>query len=250
MSHHAWDADHGRHIQDRQNRLAAVAESKERTVELLATHRPVVDVGCGTGEGTVALGDAAIGVDSSPAMLGIAKGRSATVVQGDATALPLRTASFGGARFDRVLYHLSEPEVALAEAARLLRPGGRIVCAHPDNESIELEVPGAREDLIALTKRTRVELNYVNGTVVRRIPNLLLSAGFVDVDTEVFTLVVDDPDEPAFAVPAWLRNWTERGDVDLSSSDLDEWDEAIEKARRRGSYRFTLPYLVTHALRR
>src|ERR1700716_1726427 len=110
MSHHAWDADHGRHIQDRQNRLAAVAESKERTVELLATHRPVVDVGCGTGEGTVALGHAAIGVDSSPAMLGIAKSRSATVVRGDATSLPFRTASFGGARLDRVLYHLRGAE--------------------------------------------------------------------------------------------------------------------------------------------
>ena len=60
MSHHAWDANHGRHIQDRQNRLPAVAESKERTVELLATHRPVVDVGCGTGEGTVALGHAVV----------------------------------------------------------------------------------------------------------------------------------------------------------------------------------------------
>jgi SAM-dependent methyltransferase len=149
-----------------------------------------------------------------------------------------------------VLYHLSDAEAALAEAARVLGPGGRIVCAHPDNESLELEVPGAREDLIALTKRTRIELNYVNGTVVRRIPHLLLSSGFVDVGTDVFTLVLDDPDELAFAVPTWLRNWTERGDVDLSAGDLEEWDEAIENARRCGGYRFTLPYLVTHALRR
>lgn len=250
MSHHAWDADHGLHVQDRQNRLPAVSESKARSVALLASHRPTVDIGCGTGEGTLALGDAAFGVDASAAMLGIAKGRTATVVRADAMALPFPTDSIGGARFDRVLYHLRDVEVALAEAARVLRSGGRIVCAHPDNEALVLEVPGARPDLVALTKRTRIELNYVNGTVVRRIPGLLASSGFANVTTEEFTVVLDDPDEPSFAVPSWLRSWAERGGIDLAESDLREWDQAIERARREGGYRFTLPYLVTHAVRR
>jgi SAM-dependent methyltransferase len=245
MSHHQWTTEHGLSVQDRQNNLDAVRATRERTTELLRDHGRVVDVGCGTGTGVRALGERAIGVDTSADMLRLAASRSAVVCQAKAEALPLPTASFGGARFDRVLYHLAQPELALAEGARILHSGGRLVCAHPDHESLVIEVPRAPQHLVALAKQTRIDLNYMNGTVPRRIPRMLVDLGFTEVRTEAFTLIVDDPDEPSISLPSWLRSWRQLGQVDLTDGELVAWDEAIDDARKSGGYLFALTYLVT-----
>jgi SAM-dependent methyltransferase len=98
---------------------------------------PVLDVGCGEGELARHLPVGAwVGVDSSPAMLAAAPG---PVVEADAAALPHGDASFAGVALLYVLYHLAEPRDALAEAHRVLRPGGLIAVAAPSrHDSPEL----------------------------------------------------------------------------------------------------------------
>lgn len=85
-----------------------------------------------TGPGYVAAraaaqGAAATGLDFSETMLAFARSRSPDVdfVQGDATALPFADGSFDGVVAAFVLLHLGAPERAVAEAARVLTPGGR-----------------------------------------------------------------------------------------------------------------------------
>jgi hypothetical protein len=124
------------------------------------------------------------------------------------------------------------------------------VCCHPDYESFVLEVPGAPPHLVALAKRTRIELNYLNATIARRVPRLLLDLGFAGVATEAFTLIVDDPDEPSLSVPTWLRDWNERGRIALSDAELSAWDEAVDRARHEGGYLASLTYLLSHGVRR
>jgi SAM-dependent methyltransferase len=104
---------------------------------------PVLDVGCGEGELARHLPEGAwVGVDSSTTMLAEAP---RPVVEADATALPYENASFGSLALLYVLYHLPDPALALAEAQRVLRPGGLIAVAVPsrhDSPELAHVLPG------------------------------------------------------------------------------------------------------------
>jgi SAM-dependent methyltransferase len=86
--------------------------------------RPVLDVGSGRGRLRDVLpgGWPWTGIDSSSTQVGA--DRSWTVVLGDAAHLPFPTGTFGAVAALYMLYHLDNPTVAIAEARRVLRPGG------------------------------------------------------------------------------------------------------------------------------
>ena len=95
----------------------------------------VGDLGCGTGAAAEALAPFVrrlIAVDRSPAMLAVARRRLARagnveLREGDLEALPLDDGVLDVALLGLVLHHTPEPWTVIAEAARVVRPGGRIV---------------------------------------------------------------------------------------------------------------------------
>lgn len=89
----------------------------------------VLEVCCGPGYGAAAaleLGAEAVGLDFSAAMVACARERvpGARFDEGDAQALPYADASFDAVICPFGLLHLPAPERALAEAYRVLGPGG------------------------------------------------------------------------------------------------------------------------------
>ena len=92
----------------------------------------VADVGAGTGALLGAIRSAApaaqvVALDASAEMLQIARTRrGAAAVLADALALPLADATADAVILAYVLFHLTDPPLAIAEAARVLRPGGRV----------------------------------------------------------------------------------------------------------------------------
>lgn len=97
----------------------------------------VVDLGTGTGRMLSLLAPQtkeAEGLDLSHHMLTVARAnlnrsevRNARVRQGDVTATPFETASADLVLVHQVLHYLEAPEDVLTEAARILRPGGRLL---------------------------------------------------------------------------------------------------------------------------
>lgn len=95
----------------------------------------VVDVGCGGGLLSVPLaqhGARVTGVDIEPSCVEVAAEAARArrlpcrFVVGDARALPLEDASADVVVLSDVLEHVRPPDAAIAEAARVLRPGGRL----------------------------------------------------------------------------------------------------------------------------
>lgn len=88
----------------------------------------VADVACGTGDfcrEVLKTGARAVGFDVSLGMLRAAR-TDAPLVQADALALPLRTASVDGLTCGFALRNVVDIPAAFAEMGRVVRPGGRI----------------------------------------------------------------------------------------------------------------------------
>ena len=102
---------------------------------LLDDEWAVADLGCGTGAMAAILAphvQRVIGIDASDEMLDAARERNGKTSniewrKGTLEALPISDASVDAATFMLVLHHLPSPAVALAEAGRILKPGGRVL---------------------------------------------------------------------------------------------------------------------------
>jgi len=97
---------------------------------------PVLDAACGTGRHAAYLAGAGrevTGVDASEAMLDRARARlpEADLRVGELSTLPVADETFAGAVCALALSHLPEIGPAIAELARVLRPGGRLVLSNP-----------------------------------------------------------------------------------------------------------------------
>jgi SAM-dependent methyltransferase len=153
----------------------------------------VVEIGVGSGKFAAPL-DIGLGVDPSRAMLDRARERGVTTIQGVAEAVPLRDDSVAAAALVTTICFVDDVARTLAEARRVLVPGGTLAIGFVDRKS-------------PLGERYRENQGsnpfYRDATFVA-VPDLLDAmgnAGFVDLGT-VQTLFgepasMDEPDPVA-----------------------------------------------------
>ncbi|WP_310416361.1 metalloregulator ArsR/SmtB family transcription factor [Mycoplana sp. BE70] len=126
-----WDELRRLHVSDAEVEAALLGLIGEQPVDAF------LDLGTGTGrilqlfEGLYRRG---VGVDASRDMLAVARANldragitKASIRHGDIFNLPLERDEFDVVTIHQVLHFLDEPDAAIAEAARMLRPGGRLV---------------------------------------------------------------------------------------------------------------------------
>ncbi|MDH6119092.1 ubiquinone/menaquinone biosynthesis C-methylase UbiE [Kitasatospora sp. GAS204A] len=160
-----------------------------------------LDVGSGTGSETrvlaaaVAPNGAAIGLEPHPGLRALAERRAADAdsparfLEGDALALPLPDADLDVVRCERVLQHLTDPARAVAEIARVLRPGGRVALLDTDWATFVLHpaAPEIRPALASVTQATAATPD-----AGRRLASWLSAAGLT-VDDVGSDVLLHDP---------------------------------------------------------
>jgi len=163
----AWFAAHaGEWEQERSLHTREAGVEQAILAALAGELGDLVDVGTGTGRMIELLGRqarTALGLDRNPEMLRLARNRidasglaSARVQAGDMYALPLPAGACDSLLLHQVLHYADNPGAVIAEAARVLRPGGRLLV-------VDL-LPHAREEL--RQERRHVRLGFADDAVL------------------------------------------------------------------------------------
>ncbi len=175
-----------------------------RALGHLLPEMDVVDVGCGEGYLTLEAARFArtvIGVDRSDEVLerarALAARRRVTNVQwrkGDIARLPLPDASVDLVLLSQALHHSRDPEEAVGEATRVLRPGGQILVLDLREHDERWVRDRLGDAHLGFSDRTLTELleragyTHIRVSVGTRLPGdpfvVLIASGVKDFDPE------------------------------------------------------------------
>lgn len=235
----------------------------EREHLRLAGGERILDIGCGLGDAArelaIDLGPTGevIGLDASTAMLRAARlswdaACPARFTMGDAQALDLPTGSVDAARGERVLQWLPDPEAAVIEMARVLRPGGRLSLIDTDWGTLRLDIGAA--DLADAVRRTMSTERARPSRVGRRLPDLARTARFREIVSTQATQVWSswDPDsspspDGCFSMRELAQNLIDAGE--LHAGERDRFVNTAHDAARNGRFEMSLTMYAVAAVR-
>jgi len=227
----------------------------ERKLLSLAPGQRLLDVGCGLGDAALALADdlgtdgEIVGLDVSAKMIAAAQSRARTARcrvrfrVGDALELAEPNCSFDIVRSERTLQWLTEPKAAVAEMARVLRPGGLLSLIDTDWSTFDIDV-GDRDLAKRILNAMRIERRRPSH-IGRRLADLVQYMGLELVgQTTVTQRWTDwDPDEsPApdgcFSMSSLAEDLVDAGQ--LAADDRDRFVATIHAAAREGRFSMSL----------
>ncbi|MGA2794462.1 MAG: metalloregulator ArsR/SmtB family transcription factor [Roseiarcus sp.] len=191
-----WDSIRALHAPEERVEAAVMAMIGQKPF------RALLDLGTGTGrmlELAAPLAERAVGVDQSLAMLSLARSRidqsglhNVQLRQGDIYAPPVERDAYDLVIIHQVLHFLDDPARAIVEAARALRPGGRLIVV----DFIAHDQEFLRED-------------YAHrhlGFTIREVEAFLTDAGLSSAQTHQ---ILPAPGEPGkLTVAIWLAKDT------------------------------------------
>ncbi len=226
--------------------LRVVRDYRERALALLAPApgERLLEIGCGTGENALDLarrvlpGGTVAGIDASVTMISEARSNAAKaglpidLRVGDAHALDFPDGQFDAVAAERVLQHVGDPARAVAEMARVCRPGGRVVVSEPDWGTLTIDLPDG-----ALTGRVLQALcaGVRQAWIGRQLPRYFRQAGLMEIAVEPAVLVLESIAQAEHLLGLRTRALEAFQDGRLTAADVAAWIAALERAEKAGS---------------
>jgi ubiquinone/menaquinone biosynthesis C-methylase UbiE len=243
---------------DEGNKVPAIVASKPIILEGLGLRggERVLDVGCGMGADVfeiaplVGSNGQVTGVDMSAAMIDEARRRAegrglpVSFEVGDSQALRFDTSTFDAVRTERMLMHVPDAELALAEMTRVLKPGGRMSVFDLDWETQFCDSP-QKETTRKITQSFCDGMK--NGWIGRKLPRLFKTNGMHEVTVKPQTVFIHYPflelllgGHVAHACAAGV----------LSHDEADQWWTSLAQAHRAGVFLYGFTALIVAGVKR
>ena len=218
----------------------------------------ILDVGCGPGFYVSELLDevgaegSVVGVDASPAMLAVARGRvagrdNAEIREGEASSLPVGDAEFDRALSVQVMEYVPDVPAALEELYRVLKPGGRVLVWDVDwsTASWYSSDPGRmRRALEAWDK------HVIHPSLPQTLGPHLRAAGFTDVEMTAhpFATLEHSPETYGGSVAGLLEQYLVAGGG-MPEAEVKAWAEEQRELGERGEFYFAVVQVCFTATR-
>jgi len=165
---------------------------------LTITHGTVIDLGCGTGIDAISLagllgpGVTVIGMDHDPQMLDKAKSASGSVGNvrfwlGDASRITADDDSVSGLRAERLIQHLTQPDLVFQEIRRVLKSGHPLVLMETVWNSLSFYTQHIETE--KKISRYLTDHKVKNGWAANKLAHDLDANQFRDIRLQTFCIV-------------------------------------------------------------
>ncbi len=206
-----------------------------------------LELGCGTGNDAQAVrssGAHVVCLDRALTMTREARRRGLPAVAcGEAEALPFDSSAFDGAWADRTFQHLRDPDAALAELVRVLKPGGRIVLADPDYSTQSMNFPD--REIASSVLQFRALHGQRNGTLAHTMDEHLARVGLEHIEVRKQRVDVRDP--TALDNVLGLRSWASAALRQglMSREQVARWERLYDEIASTSRFRWSVTFFIT-----
>ncbi len=230
-----------------------IAEQRARTREALAARAGErgLDIGCGPGFLTCELarevGGAGrvVGMDTSEEMLEAARARAeregladrVDLVRGDAARLDFPDASFDFVAAVQVYLYVTDVAAALSEAARVLRPSGRVVIVDTDWDTCVWRTADRARHQRVMEARVR---HFAQPHLPPELPRLLHAAGLVLREATVIPILDVRYDPASFSAEAIGITRAIAIRQGVPAGEAEAWAADLRGRTAEGDYFFSL----------
>jgi ubiquinone/menaquinone biosynthesis C-methylase UbiE len=234
--------------------------NKQRTLELvdLQEGQTVLDAACGIGldviQMAVRVGQTGhvFGVDISQEMIAKAKSNAThlalplTFLTGNMYQLEFQEHFFDRCRVDKTFQHLSDPKAALSELIRVTKPGGKIIIADPDHDSLMIDTPFS--DVNHRFIRFRSD-HMPQGGIAHQLYGYCKELGLIDVYAEPLTYVYTDYEEKKITSPYLDEIWVAQEHGAVTRGEAEQWAAYLQNAIENDRFMCMQTYIITTAVK-
>lgn len=247
-------------LEEQYARNSLLRLNKTRTLQLadIQAGHFVLDAACGTGKDAVQMAafvgtGHVFGVDNSQEMIATAKTNAAplnlpvTFQQGTIYQLDFEDNFFDRCRADKTFQHLADPRAALEELIRVTKPGGKIIIAEPDHDSLIIDTP-----FVAVNHRfMRFRSDHMaQGGIAHQLYNMFKELGLKRVAIEPLTRAYTSYEEKKVSSPYLEEIWLAQEAGAVTKEEAESWAAYLREAIENDRFLCLQTYVITTGFKR